>query len=139
MKDAMRAKDAPRTQVIRGLLAAAKNRAIELRIDHLEESEFTAILKKEAKQRQEALDFARKAERDDLISEQVAAIAVVESYLPQQLSEAEITAAVEQIVAETGVREMGPLMKELGKRHAGRYDGKLASGIVNAIVRGTAR
>lgn len=139
MKAALRAKDTLRTQIIRALMAAAKNRAIELRVDEIPEAEMLAVLKREAKQRNEALDFARKAGRDDLVSEHVAAIAVIEEYLPKQMSEEEIRNAVTQIIAELGLAEMGPVMRELGKRHNGRYDGKLASGIVNEMVRAAAR
>lgn len=139
MKAALRAKDALRTQIIRALMAAAKNRAIELRVDELPETEMLAVLKREAKQRGEALDFARKAGRDDLVGEHEAAIAVIEQYLPKQMSEREIRDAVGQIISELGVAEMGPVMRELGKRHNGRYDGKTASGIVNEMVRATAR
>jgi uncharacterized protein YqeY len=139
MKAALRAKDGLRTQVIRALLAAAKNRAIELRVETIPESEMIAVIKREAKQRSEALEFARKAGRDDLVSEHVAASSIIEQYLPKQMSEAELRVAIEQIVSDLGMSEMGPVMKELGKRHGGSYDGKLASGIVNEIVRGTGR
>src|SRR5512139_2250256 len=90
MKSALRTKDAFRTQVLRAVLAAAKNRAIELRVDAIPESELVAVLKREAKQRAESLDFARKAGREDLIREHETAVAIVESYLPRQLSEAEL-------------------------------------------------
>jgi uncharacterized protein YqeY len=127
MKSALRAKDTLRTQILRAVLAAAKNRAIELRVDAIPEAELVAVLKREAKQRTESLEFARKAGREELIREHEAAVGIVESYLPKQLSEAELRAAIEAIVREIGATDIGPIMKELGRRHAGRYDGKLAS------------
>jgi len=134
MKSALRTKDAFRTQVLRAVLAAAKNRAIELRVDAIPESELVAVLKREAKQRAESLDFARKAGRDELIREHETAIAIVESYLPKQLSEAELRAEIEVITRETGAADIGSIMKELGRRQAGRYDGKLASRLANELA-----
>lgn len=134
MKNALRTKDALRTQILRAVLAAAKNRAIELRVDAIPESEFTAVLKREAKQRTEALEFARKAGREDLVREHQASVAIVESYLPKQLSEAELRVEIEAITQETGATDMGSIMKELGRRHAGRYDGKLASRLAGELA-----
>jgi len=134
MKAALRAKDALRTQVLRAVLAAAKNRAIELRVDAIPEAELVAVLKREAKQRAESLDFARKAARDDLVREHELAVAIVESYLPKQLSEAELRNEIQAIMSETGASDIGPIMKELGRRHAGRYDGKLASRLVAELA-----
>ena len=139
MKSALRTKDAFRTQVLRAVLAAAKNRAIELRVDAIPESELVAVLKREAKQRAESLDFARKAGRDELIREHETAIAIVESYLPKQLSEAELRAEIEVITRETGAADIGSIMKELGRRHAGRYDGKLASRLAGECATGNSR
>ena len=139
MKTALRAKDAQRTQVLRAVLAAAKNRAIELRVDAIPESELVAVLKREAKQRAESLDFARKAGRDDLVRENEAAVAIVESYLPKQLSEAELRAEIQTIMGETGAADVGSIMKELGRRHTGRYDGKLASRLAGELTRGGSR
>jgi uncharacterized protein YqeY len=131
---ALKARDAARVQVIRAVLAAAKNRAIELRVDRLSDSEITAVLKREAKQRAESLGFARTAGRDDLVVEHEAAIRVLERYLPQQMSEEQLRAAIDEILLETGARAIGPVMKELGARHAGRYDGKTASRLVAELV-----
>jgi len=139
LKSAMRAKDSLRAQVLRAILAAAKNRAIELRVETLEEPEFLAVVKREAKQRAESLDFARKADREDLVRENTAALAVVESYLPRQLSEDELRAAIRAIIAESGANGVGPVMKELTKRHAGHYDGKVASRVAGEVLKSDGR
>ena len=139
LKTAMRAKDSQRAQVVRAILAAAKNRAIELRVDSLEDAELLAVVKREAKQRAESLDFARKAARDDLVQEHSAALAVVEAYLPRQLSEDELRATIKAIIAESGANGVGPVMKELGKRHAGHFDGKLASRLAGEVLQSAAR
>jgi len=134
MKNALRTKDALRTRVLRAVLAAAKNRAIELRVDAIPESELIAVLKREAKQRAESLEFARKASREDLVREHEAAVAIVEGYLPRQMSEEELRSEIQLIMRETAATQIGPIMKELGRRHAGRYDGKLASRLAGEMV-----
>jgi len=139
MKSALRARDAQRTQVLRAVLAAAKNRAIELRVDEIPEAELVAVLKREAKQRAESLDFARKAGRDDLVREHESAVAIVESYLPKQMSETELRAEIQAIMRETGAADIGSIMKELGRRHAGRYDGKIASRLAGECATGNSR
>jgi len=136
MKAALRAKDAQRTQILRAILAAAKNRAIELRIEAIPEVEFVAVLKREAKQRAESLDFARKAGREDLIAENAAAVAIVESYLPKQMSESDLRSAIDAIMRETSAGDVGSVMKEMTRRYAGLYDGKLASRLAGEITSG---
>jgi hypothetical protein len=139
LKAAMRAKDSLRSQTLRAILAAAKNRAIELRVEALDEAEFVSVVKREAKQRAESLDFAKKAAREDLVKEHEAALAVVETYLPQQMPEAQLREAIQDIIRETGANGVGPVMKELGRRHSGRYDGKLASRLVGEALQSTGR
>ena len=134
LKTAMRARDALRTRVLRGVLAALKNKAIETRGEALGEKELIAIVKREAKQCAETLEFARKAGRDDTVAEHETVLKVLEAYLPRQLDEGSLRAAVEAIVAETGATEMGSVMKELSVRHGGAYDGKRASVIVREVL-----
>jgi uncharacterized protein YqeY len=134
MKAAMRAKDALRTRVIRTLLAAIKNKAIESRVDVLPERDVVAVIQREVKQCRETLDFARKAGRTESVAEHEAELTVLEGYLPEQLGEADLRSAVETIVSETGATSIGPVMKLLGERHGGRYDGKVASRIVKEVL-----
>jgi uncharacterized protein YqeY len=136
LKTAMRARDELRTRVLRGVLAALKNKAIEVRGEELGEKELLAIVKREAKQCGETLEFARKAGREDSVAEHEAVLKMLEEYLPRQLDEGSLRAAVDAIVAETRATEMGAVMKELSTRHGGAYDGKLASAIVREILAG---
>ena len=135
LKNAMRAKDSLKAQTLRAILAAAKNRAIDLRVDALPDPEFLAVVKKEGKQRAEALEFAQKAAREDLIREHTATLAIVEGYLPRQMSEAELKDEIRAIVA-SGADGVGPIMKELTKRHAGLFDGKMASRVAGEVLKG---
>ncbi len=136
LKTSMRAKDSLRSQILRAILAAAKNRAIDLKVDVLPDAEFLAVVKKEAKQRAEALEFAEKAAREDLIRENSASIAIVESYLPRQMSEDELRDEIRVIVGATGANGVGPVMKELTRRHAGLFDGKTASRLAGELFKG---
>ncbi len=134
LKTAMRAKDQLRTRVVRSLLAAIKNKNIETGAESISESDLLAILKRETKQCRETLDAARDAGRDEMAADHVNVLAVLEGYLPKQLSEDELETAIKAIVAETGADSIGPVMKELGQRHAGGYDGKLASKVVARVL-----
>ncbi len=134
LKASMRERDTVAIKVLRGVLAGVKNRLIETKSDELPEADITAILKRESKQYGEALDFARKSGRAEVIEEEERAVAFAASLLPAQMSDAELKAAIEAIVSETGADSIGPVMKELGARHAGLYDGKAASALVRELL-----
>jgi hypothetical protein len=134
LKTAMLAKDRVRTRVLRAILAATKNTAIDKKVSVLAEADVLAIVKREVKQRNESLEFARKGGRDDAIAELNEDLAVLEVYLPKQLGEAELRTAIAAIVA-SGASAVGPIMKELSTQYPGRYDGKLASQLAQEFVR----
>lgn len=135
LKNAMLAKDRIRTSVLRALLAAAKYRAIERKATSLDEPEMVAILRREMKQRNETLEFARQGGRTETVAELAQELAVLEEYLPKQLGEEELRAAITTIVRDSGADSIGPVMKELTTRYAGRFDGKLASRLVQEAIR----
>ncbi|HYB97754.1 MAG TPA: GatB/YqeY domain-containing protein [Candidatus Limnocylindrales bacterium] len=130
---AMREKQPMRMRALRAILAGVKNRGIELR-GEVPEKEITTIIQREAKQCRETLDFATKAGRDDQVAEHQALLTEIETLLPQALSEEELRQAILAIVAETSATSIGPVMKTLGDRYAGRYDGKRASELIRAIL-----
>jgi uncharacterized protein len=132
---AMRAKDAPRLRALRAVLAVVKNRAIEARAE-LSERDIAAVIQREVKQCKETLDFARQAGRAEQITEHEELLGILESLLPTGLAEDELREAIRSIVAETGATSLGPVMKALGERYAGRYDGKLASSLARQILGG---
>ncbi len=134
LQKAMRARDMRRVYVLRGVLTALKNLRVEKSGADPEEAEVAAVLRKELNKRREAEEFAAKAGRTELIDENRAEAAVLESYLPASLGEAELTEAVKTIAAELGTTQMGAVMAELRKRFAGRYDGKRASEIVRGLA-----
>lgn len=134
LKRAMLAKDRTRTRVLRSILAVTKNAAIEKKVGTIDEADVLAVVKRELKQRNESLEFARQAARADTVAELQEDIAVLEDYLPKQLGEAELRAAVRTIVEDSGAASIGPIMKELSSRYPGRYDGKLASRIAQEAL-----
>ncbi len=132
----MRAKDKVATTIIRGVLAALKNKAIENKGVETTEADVNAVIKREVKQGREALEFAQKGGRTEAEAEESAKIAFLEELLPAQMDTADLEAAIDAILNETGAEQIGQVMKELGTRHAGLYDGKTASGLVARKLKG---
>jgi uncharacterized protein len=139
---AMRARDERRVSAIRMLRAAIGNLEIA-RTDRknpqygqpVTETDLVATVQKEANQRREALQFAEQAGRDDLAQKERAELAVVESYLPRQLTRDEIRAEVEQLVAEHG-REFRTVMPLAAQRLRGRADGRHVNEVVRELTEG---
>lgn len=134
LKTAMKARDSVRTTVLRNVLAGIKNRAIETRTE-ISGPEITAIIKRESKQCRETLEFAEKAGRTESVAEHEQVLAILEELLPKQLDEAQLQDAIQVILAETGASAMGVIMKELGQRYPGAYDGKLASRLAAEAIK----
>ena len=135
LKDAMRARDTLRKRVLRLALASIKNAEIAKQAE-LSEAEVVKVLQKEVKERRDTIEGAQKAGRDDLVAEAEAEIAVLETYLPQQLSEAELEALVRETIAEVGatsMREMGKVMSAVMPKVQGRADGKAVSQMVRKL------
>jgi hypothetical protein len=136
LKVAMRAKDAMRLRVLRSVLAAIKNKAIERKPTPLGEADLVAVVTREAKQCRETLDSARNAGREETVAEHECMLAILESYLPRQLSDEELQSVVAEIVAKTGATSIGPVMKELSARYGGQFDGKKASAAAARLLAG---
>jgi len=139
---AMKARDASTTAAIRLIQSSIKNRDIELRTAASQPDDdllITEVLQKMIKQRRESIDMYEKGNRPELAAAEAAEVAVIERFLPQQMSEAEATAAVDAIATELGaasVKDMGRVMAALKERHAGQMDMAKASGLVKARLAG---
>lgn len=135
LKEAMRRNDETRKLAIRAVKAAitqAKVAGTEAR--ELSEQEVLAIIAKQIKQRRESIEEFTKGNRPDLVAKEQAEIEVLEAYLPKQLSEEEIRARAQAVIAELGVTDLkglGPVMKRLTTELKGVADG----GTINRIVR----
>lgn len=124
MKTAMRSRDKARLGVIRLLQAAIKQREVDERIE-LDDSAVLAVIEKMIKQRRDAETQYHDAGRDELAAAEAAEIVVLQDYLPEQLSAAEVDAAITAAVAETGaesMRDMGKVMGVLKARLQGKAD-----------------
>jgi uncharacterized protein YqeY len=132
MKAAMRAKDAPRLSAIRLLLAAIKQKEVDERID-LDDAAVVGIVEKLLKQRKDSIEQFAKARRTDLVDKEEGELELLSEYLPQQMSDAELWAAIDAAVAESGAagpQGMGKVMAVLKPRIAGRADMGKASALV---------
>ena len=129
-KDAMRAKDSLRLSTLRLISAAIKDREIAARgdgSDHdgLSEADLTAILSKMVKQRQESAKAYEEGGRLELAERELDEIALIQSYLPRQLDDAETHAAIDKAISDLGaesIRDMGRVMAELRTHYAGQMD-----------------
>lgn len=124
MKEAMRAKDAVRLESIRLLRAAIQRREVDERVT-LNDEDVVVVLQKMVKQGKDSIDQFTKGGRDDLVAKEVATLAVLETYLPEQLDPAELSRLIDQALSETGaqgVRDMGKVMAWLKPHVQGRAD-----------------
>ena len=138
MKTAMRARDRARLSAVRLLLAAIKQKEVDERVV-LSDADVLAIIDKMVKQRRESIAQFEKAGRNDLAEVEKFEIGVLSTYLPQQLSEAEVGQAIVTAIAESGAggaKDMGKVMALLKPRLAGRADMGRVSGLVKSKLQG---
>ncbi len=133
MKTAMRAKDTARLGTIRLLQAAMKQKEVDERVE-LDDAAIVAIVDKLIKQRKDSVAAYEAANRTDLADVEKAEMEVLKVYLPERMSEAEITAAVQAIVAEVGATGPGDMGKVMGKVKS-TLAGKADMGLVSAAVK----
>jgi uncharacterized protein YqeY len=133
--EAMRAKDELRLSVVRGIKAAIKHKEIE-KIRALDETESIQILQTLVKQRKESIEQFSKGNRPELAEKETKELAILETYLPAGASEAEMNAAIEKAIAETGansMKQMGAVVKAAKAALEGKnVDGKALSDLVRA-------
>ena len=136
MKNAMRAKDAPRLLTIRGLLAACKQREVDERIV-LDDLAVIAIVDKLVKQRKDSIAQFNAGNRPDLAEKEAAELSVLEGYLPQRMDADAVAAEVAAIVAELGAKgpgDMGKVMAAVKTKLAGKADMALVSAAVKKAL-----
>ena len=138
MKTAMRAKDSSRLGTVRLLLAAIKQREVDERTE-LDDAAIAGVVEKLIKQRRDSISQFQAAGRDDLVAAEQAELVVLQAYLPEQLSAAEVEAAVTAAIAETGAtsaKDMGKVMGVLKPRLAGRADMGAVSSLIKTRLAG---
>lgn len=132
MKTAMRAKDSARLGAIRLLQAAIKQREVDERIE-LNDGDVIAAIEKMLKQRRDSISAYENANRHDLADVEKFEVSVLQTYLPQQLTDAEVSALLEQVVTDTGaagIKDMSKVMAAIKPLVVGRADMGKISGLI---------
>jgi uncharacterized protein len=134
MRASMKAREQTRVSTLRMLMAAMKNTQVE-KGHELDDDEVVDVIAREAKRRRESMEAFEKGGRAELVEKEGAELAVLETYLPERLSEEELAALVDEAIAETGAtspKEMGQVMKAVMPKVKGRADGSAVSAVVRA-------
>ena len=137
IKAAMLAKDADRLGALRMLKSTLGYILIEKKAETISDSDFIAVVQKEVKKRRDSIEQFETGGRPELAAKEKQEITVLESFLPQQLSSEELEQLVRQAIAETGAaskKEMGPVIKAVQAKAAGRADGKTISQLVGKLL-----
>ncbi len=138
LKSAMKSGDSERKESIRFILSAIKQVEIDTR-QTLDDDRMYGILQTEAKKRRDTIDEARKAGREDLAAASEKELALIETYLPEQLSREAIAQEAQAAITEVGAstpKDTGSVMKVLLPRIKGRADGKLVNEVVGSLLKG---
>ena len=133
LKDAMRARDEAKMTTLRLVLTAIKKREKEAR-SLLDDQEVISVITSQIKQRRESIEQYRKAGREDLAQTEENELQILQGYMPEQVSEEEISNTLDEIIAEVGavsMKDMGKVMKAAMSRLAGKAEG----GAINAMVK----
>jgi len=136
-KAALKAHNKSRLGALRLISAALQEREIATRTDKLSDQDVAAVLQKMLKQRRDSLAIYQKAGRQDLAQQEADEIKVIEEFLPTQLGEAEVRAAIAAIIKEVGAagpRDMGKVMAALKARYAGQIDFGKVSALVKELL-----
>lgn len=137
LTEAMKARNERAVSTLRMVNSTLKNADIEARASgkQLGDAEVLAVLQKMVKQRQESVEMYKKGGRDDLVKQEEEEIAIIQGYLPKQMSEAEMAAAIDAAIKEIGaasMKDMGKVIEALRGQYAGQMDFGKASGLVKA-------
>jgi uncharacterized protein len=133
LKLAMKAQDRVKVDTLRALLTDIQYEEMQRGIDDLPSTDCIGVIQRAAKRRHEEKQFAEQADRSETVSQLIREIAIVEEFLPKQMSADELSAEIEALRAADPSLTMGSAMKLLRERLPGRYDGKLASEVAKRI------
>ena len=143
LKQAMRSKDTVKTATLRLILAAIKDRDIAARTDGvfegIGEDEVLKVLQTMVKQRRESIKMYEQGNRPELAAQEAQEIAIIQSFLPEQMDDLEIEAAVQAVIDEieaNSLKDMGTSMGLLRERYSGRMDFGKASAILKSLLTG---
>jgi len=135
LKLAMKSADQETVGVLRILLTAIKNKEIEKKTKNggdgqLTDEEVIQVLMSDAKKHKESIEIFIKGDRKDLADKEEKELAIIQKYLPKQLSEAEIEQIIDKVLREISAKDFGSVMKEVMRELKGKADGKIVSSII---------
>lgn len=133
LRQALKAKDEARVSTLRFLLSAIHNKEIALQGKNLPDEEVVEVIRQQIKQRKESIEAFKTGKRDDLVKKEQGELEILNSYLPQQISEEELTKVVEEEILETGATGPGDFGKVMGGVMAkvkGQAEGQIVAKIV---------
>jgi uncharacterized protein YqeY len=141
LKEAMKSKEELTVSTVRLILARLKEKDIEARpkVDRIDDPAIQQMLQQMIKQRRESIELYEKGKRPELAAKEKGEIAVIERFLPQQMSAAELDSAIKQTISETGaagIKDMGKVMAALKTKYAGQLDPAAASQTVKKLLAG---
>ncbi len=135
-KTALKAGERLRVDTLRLLKAGIQRVAIDKRKDALDDQEIMQVLSQQAKQRRETIESAKNTSRQDVLTQATQELAIINAYLPQQLSEEALNALIEEAIQAVGTNQ-GLIMKHVMGKAAGAVDGKIVSQLVGKRLKGS--
>ena len=136
MKEAMKSKDSLKLGTVRSVISAVKNQEIDLRKD-LDEEEILAIVSREVKKRKEAASLYKKGRRPELEDKEIQEMKILQTYLPEQVSEEDLRQRIQEVIEETGaegMKDFGKIMKTLVPEFKGKADNALIRELANEYL-----
>jgi uncharacterized protein YqeY len=137
LKEALKQKDAIKTSVLRMLKSDLHNLSIQKK-EEIREENIIKVIQKHARQHKDSIEQFKKGNREDLVQKEEKELAILESFLPEMLSEEELQKIIKDVIAELGAatkKEMGSVIKEVVARAKGKADGKTVSQIVSGLLK----
>lgn len=132
MKQAMRDKDTLKLSTVRGIIAEVKKAEIDTKKDFGDE-DVSSLVQKEIKKRRDALQFAKDANREDLVAQNNAEIEILKTYLGEQITEEKLSELILALI-QSGSDNLGKIMGALNKDHKGKFDGTVASNLAKNLL-----
>ena len=136
MKEAMKSKDSVKLGTVRGVISAVKNQEIDLKKE-LSEEEILTIVSREVKKRKEAAVLYEKGNRPELKDKEIQEMKILQTYLPEQVSEKDLRRRIQEVIAETGaegMKDFGKIMKTLVPEYKGKADNSLIKELANEYL-----
>ena len=136
MKDAMKSKDSVKLGTVRSVISAVKNQEIDLKKE-LSEEEILTIVSREVKKRKEAAVLYEKGNRPELKDKEIQEMKILQTYLPEQVSEKDLRRRIQEVIAETGaegMKDFGKIMKTLVPEFKGKADNSLIKELANEYL-----